>query len=98
MKKSELVSAVRDACYIHSLAEAERILNGVFLVILDELKNGNGEVVLPLKMGKFKTEKRAKRVGMNPRTGHQITIPECRIVKFVMSAELKRQLNFNADI
>ena len=69
--------------------ETRNILDGVFVYIQAELKDG-ADVSTPI--GKFKRADRAARMGRNPLTGEAIQIEAKNGAKFVPSKALKEAL------
>ena len=90
MNKSELIDRVANAT-----GETKRtvgaVIDALSETITDTLKVG-GEVTLP-GVGKLQAAKRAARVGRNPRTGEETTIPASVAPKFKASKTLKDALN-----
>jgi DNA-binding protein HU-beta len=52
-----------------------------------------GDKITFVGFGTFSVNKRAKRMGRNPRTGQKITIPASKIVKFKPGKSLKELVN-----
>lgn len=72
MNKSELVALAAEKLDITKI-EAERTFDGFLDAIYEAL--ANGEKVVISGFGTFEVRERAERVGRNPRTGEDITIP-----------------------
>jgi DNA-binding protein HU-beta len=70
-----------------SKADAERIVDGIFGGIIEELKSG-GEVSIA-GFGIFSVKDRAARQARNPRTGETIQVPATRVPKFRAAKALK---------
>lgn len=72
MNKTELIEAIADTGDI-SKTQAKAALEAFISVTTDQLKNG-GDVVL-VGFGTFLTKQRPARIGRNPQTGKEISIP-----------------------
>ena len=90
MTKSELINVVALWNILPS-ADVAPIVNTVFDVIRDELV-AEREVNLP-GFGKFSVRHRAARVGHNPRTAEDITIPAHKYPYFKPGKSLKQAVN-----
>lgn len=86
MNKAELISAVAEKSGL-SKKDAEKAVNATFDAITDELVAG-GKVAL-VGFGSFDVKTRAERVGRNPRTREEITIPASRTPQFKAGKALK---------
>ena len=75
MNKAELIAAVAEKSGI-SKKDAEKAVTATFDAITEELVAG-GKVAL-VGFGSFDVKTRAERVGRNPRTREEITIPASR--------------------
>lgn len=73
MTKPELVDAVARATGMKK-SDAGDAVDAVFAAITEAL--GSREQVAIAGFGAFAVKKRAARMGRNPRTGEQISIPE----------------------
>lgn len=73
-----------------SKAHAEKCLGLVFELIKEELSKGE-EISIP-GFGKFEVVERAERLGRNPSTGEEMTIPATKAVKFKAGKELKESV------
>lgn len=76
---------------LHCMAQAERALYDLCVVVQAELKAGR-EVSLPV-LGKLKVKERQARKGRNPQTGETIDIPAKRKVVLAMSKALDDRMN-----
>lgn len=90
MNKAELVNAVADKTGL-TKADSEKALKAVIGEITGSLKKG--ETVQLIGFGSFSVSKRAKRQGINPKTGEKITIPATKVVKFKAGKALKDTVN-----
>ena len=79
MNKAELIAAVAEKSGI-SKKDAEKAVTATFDAITEELVAG-GKVAL-VGFGSFDVKTRAERVGRNPRTREEITIPAARTPQF----------------
>lgn len=86
MNKSELVSAVANESE-HPKTVAGEILDALFIVIEDELKDG-GEVHMT-GIGKLSVKTRSARTARNPRTGAAVKVPARNVPKFTPAKQLK---------
>lgn len=78
MNKPELVEAIREKTGLKK-NEAESALTAIVETIEEALKKG--DKITLIGFGSFGTRKRAKRTGVNPKTGEKIKIP-AKIVAF----------------
>ncbi|WP_342743588.1 HU family DNA-binding protein [Desulfovibrio gilichinskyi] len=79
MTKAELVVKIAEKAGM-TKADAERCLN-YFLDTVEETLVSEGKLTLT-GFGTFQVDERKERVGRNPRTGDEIKIPACKVVKF----------------
>ena len=87
MTKAELVDKIFAKAGLETKASTEKALNATIAVLSEALAAGS-DVTLT-GFGTFKVINRAPRKGRNPRTGMEITIPACKMVKFVPGKNLK---------
>lgn len=90
MNKAELVAAIADKAEI-SRKDAEAALKAFTEVVEEELKKG--EKIQLVGFGTFEVSERAARVGRNPQTKEEITIPASRAPKFKAGKALKDAIN-----
>ena len=90
MNKTELVAAMADQAGL-SKKDAEKALKAFTDVVAEELKK-DGKVQL-VGFGTFEVSERAARVGRNPQTKQEITIPASKAPKFKAGKALKDSLN-----
>lgn len=90
MNKMELVSAMADKTGL-SKKDAEAALKAFTDVVAEELKKG-GKIQL-VGFGTFEVSERAARVGRNPQTGKEMTIPASKAPKFKAGKALKDSVN-----
>jgi DNA-binding protein HU-beta len=79
MTKAELVSKIAEKAGL-TKADSEKALNA-FLSAVEETLISEGKLTLT-GFGTFAVEERKERTGRNPRTGEEIKIPACKVVKF----------------
>lgn len=90
MKKSEMIEALAQQSGL-TKSQVEKVFNGTFELIKDELSKGNKVSVAGF--GTFKTSERAAREGRNPLTGEKIQIAASKSVGFKAGTELKAKVN-----
>ncbi|MBQ2605175.1 MAG: HU family DNA-binding protein [Acutalibacteraceae bacterium] len=79
MNKSELISVVADKNDI-TKKDAEKLVVSVLDTIVDCV--AKGEDVKLVGFGTFEQRVRKERIGVDPRTGESITIPESKVPAF----------------
>jgi DNA-binding protein HU-beta len=88
--KQEFVEKVAERASIQR-REAQAAVEAVLDTITDELKRG-GEVVFT-GFGKFSTQHRAARQGVNPRNPQEkVEIPASTVPKFSAGSQLKKEV------
>lgn len=90
MTKSELIDAVAYKSHTAKV-DVKAVIDTTLDVIRNELING-GEVNLP-GFGKFSVRNVAARIGQNPRTAEDITIPAHKRPHFKPGKSLKQAVN-----
>ena len=90
MNKTELVAAIAEKAGL-SKKDAENAVKAFADTIAEELKNGNKVQIVGF--GTFEVSERAARVGRNPQTKQEITIPASKAPKFKAGKALKDSLN-----
>lgn len=86
MNKADLTNAVATKTGMSKKQSAEAV-NAVLDAITGSL--AKGESVQLVGFGTFSVQKRAKRQGVNPKTGEKLTIPACKVPKFKAGKALK---------
>ena len=86
MNKAELVAAVAEKTAL-SKKDSEKAINAAFDAITAALVAG--EKVQLVGFGAFEVKERGERVGRNPQTKEEITIPAARIASFKVGKALK---------
>ena len=88
MTKQEFVDTVASKSGL-SRRDATRAVDAVLESITDALKRG--DAVSFTGFGKFSTQRRAERQGVNPRNpGQKVTIPAANVPKFSAGSSLKQ--------
>ena len=88
MTKQEFVDAVASKSGL-SRRDASKAVEAVLDSITDALKRG--DAVSFTGFGKFSTQRRAERQGVNPRNPEQkVTIPAANVPKFSAGSSLKQ--------
>ena len=86
MNKAELIAAIAEKSGL-SRKDSEKAVNAAFDTITESLVNG--EKVALVGFGAFEVKERAARVGRNPQTKEEITIPASRVASFKVGKALK---------
>ena len=86
MNKAELVAAVAEKAGL-SKKDSEKAINATFDAITGALVAG--EKVQLVGFGAFEVKERGERVGRNPQTKEEITIPASRVASFKVGKALK---------
>ena len=86
MNKAELVAAVAEKTAL-SKKDSEKAINAAFDAITAALVAG--EKVQLVGFGAFEVKERGERVGRNPQTKEEITIPASRVASFKVGKALK---------
>ena len=79
MNKAELVAAVAEKTGL-SKKDTEKTVNAALDAIIDSLVAG--EKVQLVGFGAFEVKERGERIGRNPQTKEEITIPASRVASF----------------
>ena len=87
MNKTELVSAMAERLGA-SKKHSEEALTVALYLITEAL--AEGEKVQLVGFGSFEVRERAPRIGRNPRTKEEVTIPASKAVQFKSGKVLKR--------
>ncbi len=86
MNKAELIAAVAEKSGL-TRKDSEKAVNAAFEAITASLVKG--EKVALVGFGAFEVKERAARVGRNPQTKEEITIPASRVASFKVGKALK---------
>lgn len=87
MTKAELIDKIHAKSGLSTKAKTEMALDATVAVLGEAL--ASGEDVTFTGFGTFKVTDRAPRKGRNPRTGAEIEIPACKVVRFSPGKSLK---------
>ncbi|BAP58830.1 HU family DNA-binding protein [Candidatus Tachikawaea gelatinosa] len=90
MNKSQLIEKIAIDADI-SKVTAGRVLNAFMGSVSNALRAG--EEVTLIGFGTFSVRKRAARIGRNPQTGKEITIPAAKFPGFRPGKILKKVIN-----
>lgn len=90
MTGAELINAVAVGAYLKK-KDAELAFQVITEQVFEVLKRG-GSVGLP-GVGVMSVQRRAARIGRNPRTGDSIRIPAKKQIKFSVSGALDDAIN-----
>jgi DNA-binding protein HU-beta len=89
MNKPELVSSIAEKTGMKK-KDAEAMVDALVHTVKDSLKHG--EKVAFIGFGTFATRERARRGGVNPRTGKKVSIPAKTVPYFKVGKELKESV------
>ena len=89
MNKAELIAAVAEKSGL-TRKDSEKAVNAAFESITESLVKG--EKVALVGFGAFEVKERAARVGRNPQTKEEITIPASRVASFKVGKALKEAI------
>ena len=89
MNKAELISATAEKAGL-SKKDSEKAINAALDTIVDALK-ADDKVQL-VGFGVFEVKNRAERIGRNPKTKEEITIPASKIPQFKPGKTLKEAI------
>ncbi len=89
MNKAELVAAVAEKTGL-SKKDTEKTVNAALDAITDSLVAG--EKVQLVGFGAFDVKERGARIGRNPKTKEEITIPASRVASFKVGKALKEAI------
>lgn len=90
MNKTELVSAMAERLGA-SKKHSEEALTVALDLITEAL--AEGEKVQLVGFGSFEVRERAPRIGRNPRTKEEVTVPASKAVQFKSGKVLKRAVS-----
>lgn len=90
MNKTQLIAAVAETASI-SKKDAETAVSAVIASITKSLSEG--EKVQIAGFGTFEVRERGERVGRDPRTSEEITIPASKAPAFKAGRALKESVN-----
>ncbi len=91
MTKAELLEKIHAKAGLATKSKTEAVLDSTLAVLTEALTDG--QTITMTGFGTFKVSERAARKGRNPRTGEEIDIPACNVVKFTPGKTLKDAVN-----
>ena len=89
MTKKDIVIKVSNDTNLTQI-DVKKIVQRMLDVILESLERG--ETVELRNFGVFKVKRRRGRLGRNPRTGEEVSVPEKRVVVFKPGLILKQKV------
>ncbi|PGZ71954.1 DNA-binding protein [Priestia megaterium] len=89
MKKAELIDAVATKSEL-TKQDTKKAVDALFEKISNTL--ANEEKIQLIGFGTFEVRERAARIGRNPQTGEEMTIPASKVPAFKPGKELKEAL------
>ncbi len=89
MTKKDIVMRVSNETNLTQI-DVKKIVQRALDVILESLERG--ETVELRNFGVFKVKIRRGRIGRNPRTGEEVTVPEKKVVVFKPGLILKHKV------
>lgn len=90
MTKADLIEKAHTRTGV-AKGKVQEVIDAAFAELGEAL--ASGEFYTHTGFGKFSIQSQAERIGRNPRTGQEITIPASRRIKFSMGKALKDRLN-----
>ncbi|MBU5486271.1 HU family DNA-binding protein [Clostridium sp. MSJ-11] len=90
MNKAELITSMAEKSKL-TKKDAELLLKAFIESVEETLEKG--EKVQLVGFGTFETRNRAARIGRNPKTREEITIPESTVPVFKPGKEFKDKVN-----
>lgn len=87
MTKADLVEKIHAKSGLPTKAKSEAALDATIDALTECLASGDS--ITLTGFGSFKVTDRAPRKGRNPRTGKEINIAACKVVKFTPGKNLK---------
>lgn len=89
MTKKDIVMKVSNETNLTQI-DVKKIVQRTLDVILESLERG--ETVELRNFGVFKVKSRRGRIGRNPRTGEEVSVPEKKVVVFKPGLVLKQKV------
>ncbi len=89
MTKKDIVMKVSNDTNLTQI-DVKKIVQRTLDVILESLERG--ETVELRNFGVFKVKNRRGRIGRNPRTGQEVSVPEKKVVVFKAGLVLKQKV------
>lgn len=90
MNKYDLVTTVAEKTGM-TKKDSEKVVDAMTCTIAEAL--AGGDKVRLLGFGTFEVRERAARMGCNPKTGEQVSIPSSKTPVFKVSGMLKESVN-----
>lgn len=91
MTKSDLIEAVAaQTAETWTKKDVEGAVNTIFKAMTDALMTGDRIEIRGL--GSFRVKERMPRIGRNPKTGDQVSIPARRVPHFTVGKHLKTRV------
>ena len=90
MNKTELIAAAAEKAGL-SKKDTEAVITATLASITEALQND--DKVQLVGFGSFEVRERAPRIGRNPRTKEEVTIPASKAVQFKSGKVLKRAVS-----
>jgi len=94
LTKDRIAESIQEEQYI-TRGRATSVVETTLEIIKDTL--ARGEDILISGFGKFNVRGKNQRMGRNPATGEQLTLPSRKVVTFSPSPRLKKRLNGRHD-
>ena len=91
MTKKEFVELYFEKGGFETKTEAERKMKAFLETVEEALVKG--EEVIFTGWGKWEVVEKAERIGRNPQTGEEITIPARKAIKFKVGKALEEKVN-----
>lgn len=89
--KSDLIEAIAaQSSETWTKKDVEGAVNTIFKSMTDALMNGDRIEIRGL--GSFRVKERMPRIGRNPKTGEQVSIPARRVPHFTVGKHLKARV------
>jgi DNA-binding protein HU-beta len=90
MNKAELIDAIASQSGL-SKVDAKKALDGFVAATSNALKAG--DKISLVGFGSFSVSNRAARIGRNPKTKEEISIPAKNVIRFKSGSELSANVN-----
>jgi len=90
MTKSDFITKIAEKAHL-SKKDTNKAIDAMIEVVTETL--AKGEKIQLVGFGTFEVRKRAARVGRNPQTGEEITIPASNVPAFKPGKALKDAVN-----
>lgn len=91
MLKKEFIGILQQKGEYETKAIAEKALKA-FIETLEEVFIKEEEITFS-GFGKFEVKSKEARIGRNPQTGKEITLPPKKVIKFKSSTKLEEKIN-----